>query len=165
EDVMMTDFARLLADARKRAGVTQKELAEQVGVDHSYISKIERGIYDPPARDKVLAIANILGITQSGERAYFVFSAGYAPLSEDLAQLQQETSPAEKVTMPLAGGSFHFPSPERLEEENIVGRIRQLLQSSELSREERTEYINILRSFVSWLEFRIGKDRDQQKDK
>ncbi len=39
--------AQVLHDARKRAKLTQKELAKRMGVDKSYISKIERGIIVP----------------------------------------------------------------------------------------------------------------------
>ncbi len=39
--------AQVLHDARKSAKMTQKELAKRMGVDKSYISKIERGLIVP----------------------------------------------------------------------------------------------------------------------
>ena len=40
-------MGQILQDARKSEKVTQKELASRVGVDKSYISKIEKGIIEP----------------------------------------------------------------------------------------------------------------------
>lgn len=37
-------LAQLLSDARKKARVTQNELAERLGVSQSAVSKVERGI-------------------------------------------------------------------------------------------------------------------------
>jgi len=40
-------MGQILQDVRKNEKVTQKELAQRVGVDKSYISKIEKGIIEP----------------------------------------------------------------------------------------------------------------------
>lgn len=39
--------ADLLLEARKKAGLTQAELANRLGVDKGYISRIERGLTEP----------------------------------------------------------------------------------------------------------------------
>lgn len=39
--------AQILLDARKQAGLTQSELAERIGADKSYVSRIERGLTVP----------------------------------------------------------------------------------------------------------------------
>lgn len=39
--------AQILLDARKESGMTQSELAEKIGADKSYISRIERGLIIP----------------------------------------------------------------------------------------------------------------------
>ena len=39
--------AQILLDARKQAGMTQSELAERIGADKSYVSRIERGLTVP----------------------------------------------------------------------------------------------------------------------
>ncbi|OPZ26583.1 MAG: HTH-type transcriptional regulator SinR [Bacteroidetes bacterium ADurb.BinA174] len=38
---------QVILDARKSENMTQKELAEKLGVDKSYISKIENGVVNP----------------------------------------------------------------------------------------------------------------------
>jgi len=40
-------MGQILYDARKSEKITQKELAQRVGVDKSYVSKIEKGIIEP----------------------------------------------------------------------------------------------------------------------
>lgn len=39
--------AQILLDARKEAKITQSELAQRIGADKSYISKVERGLTVP----------------------------------------------------------------------------------------------------------------------
>lgn len=39
--------AQVLLDARKKAGLTQQQLAERIGADKSYISRVERGLTIP----------------------------------------------------------------------------------------------------------------------
>ncbi len=39
--------ADILLEARKEAGMTQQELAEKLGMDKSYVSKVERGMIMP----------------------------------------------------------------------------------------------------------------------
>ncbi len=48
EELAIAEFnAQLLLDARKDAKITQSELAERVGVDKAYISRVERGLTTP----------------------------------------------------------------------------------------------------------------------
>lgn len=39
--------AQILLDARKKAGLTQQELAERIGANKGYISRLERGLTIP----------------------------------------------------------------------------------------------------------------------
>jgi len=39
--------AQILLDARKNAGLTQQELAERIGANKSYVSRLERGLTIP----------------------------------------------------------------------------------------------------------------------
>ncbi|MDR1091286.1 MAG: helix-turn-helix domain-containing protein, partial [Prevotella sp.] len=40
-------MGQIIHDARKQEKITQSELAEMVGTNKSYISRIEKGIIDP----------------------------------------------------------------------------------------------------------------------
>lgn len=54
--------AQILLDARKNAGLTQKELAERIGADKGYISRIERGLTVPTV-STLYRIAAAMGLT------------------------------------------------------------------------------------------------------
>ena len=59
----MANVGRNIAAARKRAGITQEELASRVGYKtKSAINKIELGIRDLPQK-KIAAFADALGVT------------------------------------------------------------------------------------------------------
>lgn len=55
-------IGQILHDARKSEKITQKELAARVGVDKSYISKIEKGIVEPGIA-MFYRIASALGLS------------------------------------------------------------------------------------------------------
>ena len=72
------EFATLLRRFRDRAGLSCNELARAVGVDPSYISRLERSEREPPRRRVVegLAVALQLGLEDQDR---LLVSAGYAP--------------------------------------------------------------------------------------
>lgn len=48
EDLAWQEYnAQVLMDARKNAGLTQMELAQRIGADKGYISRVERGLTMP----------------------------------------------------------------------------------------------------------------------
>ena len=55
-------MGQILKDVRKNEKLTQKELAQRVGVHKSYISKIEKGIIEPDMT-MFFRIASALGRT------------------------------------------------------------------------------------------------------
>lgn len=55
-------FGTLLKEKRREAGVTQRELAKSIGVDFSYISKLENDRLPPPAAETIVAIAETLKV-------------------------------------------------------------------------------------------------------
>jgi transcriptional regulator with XRE-family HTH domain len=55
-------FGQALRETRRSKGVSQRELAEKVGVDFSYISKIENSRLPPPAADTIVRICTALEV-------------------------------------------------------------------------------------------------------
>ncbi|MDF2719770.1 MAG: transcriptional regulator, family [Paenibacillus sp.] len=60
--MVMSGFGELLRSLRKQHKVTQRQLATLVGIDFTYISKIESGTMDPPAEDKIIRMAEVLHV-------------------------------------------------------------------------------------------------------
>ncbi|MBX3394344.1 MAG: helix-turn-helix transcriptional regulator [Phycisphaerae bacterium] len=54
---MAQSFGQLLRSRRRDAGISQRRLAEEVGVDFSYVSKLENDRIPAPAGDTILRIA------------------------------------------------------------------------------------------------------------
>ena len=59
---MEQTFGPKLRALRRRANVTQRKLAELVGVDFSYISKLENNRLPPPAAETVMKICEALDV-------------------------------------------------------------------------------------------------------
>src|SRR5258708_7872468 len=109
----MSNFADLMHSARERAGLTQKDLAHRVGIDDSYVSRLERGTAPPPVRDKVLAIAEVLGLKGGRERLLLLLAAGCANTNdlEILAGEVRDDAAAADTPLLFASGVFDMRVP------------------------------------------------------
>jgi len=54
------EFGQVLKKLRKDAGVAQRTLAEKVGVNFTYLSKIENGVMAPPSEGTLVKIAKAI---------------------------------------------------------------------------------------------------------
>ncbi len=59
---MKTTFGETLKQVRRDKSISQRELADKVGVDFSYISKIENDRLPPPSAETIIKICQILDI-------------------------------------------------------------------------------------------------------
>ena len=59
---MKKTFGQTLRELRRSKGISQRVLAETVGVDFSYISKIENDRLPPPAADTIVKICDALEV-------------------------------------------------------------------------------------------------------
>lgn len=55
-----TSFGAALRERRRAAGLTQRELAQRVGINFTYISKIENDRIAPPGADTVVKLCEAL---------------------------------------------------------------------------------------------------------
>ena len=69
------EFGKLLKDRRKELNVSQRQLAEWVGVDFTYISKIENEILAPPSEETIQKMAHVL----QTDAIQWILSAGKIP--------------------------------------------------------------------------------------
>lgn len=54
-------FGQVLRDRRKEKGISQEKLALEAGLDRSYISKLETGVYQP-SMTTLFSIAEVLDV-------------------------------------------------------------------------------------------------------
>jgi transcriptional regulator with XRE-family HTH domain len=74
-------FGAKLRELRIKARFTQRELARLIGVDFTYLSKIENGVLPPPSEKVILRLAQVLKADQDE----LLILAGRIP--EDIAEL------------------------------------------------------------------------------
>lgn len=60
----MSPFARRLGEFRKARRLKQKDLAEQLGYEQSYLSALEVGIKGPPTKEFVEKLANAFRLSE-----------------------------------------------------------------------------------------------------
>ncbi|HEY82603.1 MAG TPA: helix-turn-helix domain-containing protein [Dehalococcoidia bacterium] len=102
-------FGQRLKELRTRAGLTQRELAEKVGVDFSYLSKLENGVLPPPSEKTLLRLAEVL----NADKDELFILAGRIPA--DIAELLKNrealellrSAHAEKKAMAKKGEKFN----------------------------------------------------------
>ncbi|KWO10351.1 XRE family transcriptional regulator [Burkholderia cenocepacia] len=61
----MTPFSNALVNYRKRAGLSQTNLAKQLGVAIQYVWKLERGVKPPPSVEQIERIAAALSMGEA----------------------------------------------------------------------------------------------------
>jgi transcriptional regulator with XRE-family HTH domain len=76
----LSEFATLLRRHRERRGWSCNETARAVGVDPSYVSRLERAEREPPRRRVIEDLAQALQLTTADQDALLV-SAGFTPAS------------------------------------------------------------------------------------
>ena len=77
---MADDFGSTLRRFRVRAGLSQNALAKIVGINASYINRLESGEREAPTREVAQALARALSLaTEEVDR--LLFSAGHVPPS------------------------------------------------------------------------------------
>ena len=61
---MNKTFGQLLKELRRAKSISQRDLANQVGVDFTYISKIENDRLPPPSAQTIEKICDVLEVPQ-----------------------------------------------------------------------------------------------------
>ena len=100
-------FGDYLRELRKAKGLSQKELAERVGIDFTYLSKIETGGAAPPAEDTILRLADVL----RADADKLILLAGKVP--KDLSKVVTGSSAVPTLLRAMKDKEF---TEEQLEE-------------------------------------------------
>ena len=54
------NFGSRVRQLRKSTGLSQRDFADKIGIDFTYLSKIENGKVEPPSEEKIRMIARVL---------------------------------------------------------------------------------------------------------
>jgi transcriptional regulator with XRE-family HTH domain len=84
-------FGTKLRELRKAAGLTLRELADKVGVNFSYLSKIENGVLPPPSERVIRQLSRVLNF----DKDELLALAGIIPA--DIAEILKDRHAREKL--------------------------------------------------------------------
>ncbi len=110
------ELGRRLKELRGQAGLTQRELARRVGVNYSYISKIEHGAMAPPGEKLIERLASVLGADEEELTAL----AGRIP--SDVIEILRSRGAARMSGGSLVGRGWGFLRGGKLMAMTISGR-------------------------------------------
>jgi len=85
------EFGVRLRQLRKQAGLTQRELAERVNIDFTYLSKIESGAMPPPSEKVISQLAEALNT----DKDELIILAGRIP--SDIAEILQNREALQRL--------------------------------------------------------------------
>jgi transcriptional regulator with XRE-family HTH domain len=114
---MREAFDSVLRSFRERSGRSRNNLAHEVGVDPSYLTRIEHGDRDAPRLHIVEALARALRLSIN-DRNQLLVAAGYAPV--DLGTLGW---PAALQSVADVLTSVHLTPEERDTFSNVIQQI------------------------------------------
>src|SRR6266536_2483788 len=90
------EFGRRLRELRKQKNISQRDLATQVAVDFTYLSKIEGGRLAPPSEDVIRRLAQALDADENE----LINLAGKVP--KDLKAVLEESPQAVELLRVLS---------------------------------------------------------------
>jgi HTH-type transcriptional regulator, competence development regulator len=90
------EFGRRLRDLRKQKKISQRDLATQVGIDFTYLSKIEGGRLAPPSEEVIQHLAQVLDADENE----LINLAGKVP--KDLKAVLEESPQAVELLRVLS---------------------------------------------------------------
>ena len=82
----MKTFGEYVKELRQKLGISLREVARRIEIEPSYLSDIERGRRNAPAKDKLEKLASILEIPESEQYKFY-----------DLAKVGKSVEIAEDV--------------------------------------------------------------------
>ncbi len=96
EKIPKTYFGKLLRYYRKKARLSQTELAHKILMNPAHISRVERGERNPFKLSKITEVINVLDLTPE-EADLLLISAGYAPKFIGNEKIQELYSKLKKL--------------------------------------------------------------------
>lgn len=145
----LLELGRVLQERRESIGIPKAEIARRVEISEGYVAMVEQGSRRP-SKAVLERWAAALGWDEVYTQQLLTL-AGHITLEQDSTH-----SPR----LPFAGGALHFPQPRKMEREQVIQELLEVLNRAEVSEEDWQETLKLLESFLEWLRFRL-EDRDE----
>ena len=148
----MKPFGKLLAELRKKAGLSQNDLAQIIKTNPTHISKIERGERNPPKMDTLIEIAKALGIYKNKKKmSEFISSALFSRKS---LKNQTYSSPLLEDDIAVL---MNKKEKREIYESPAIKLIAEILSDPSISKKDKDEIEKQIVSFVGWLKEKLEK--------
>ena len=108
----MTDFGIRIKQVRFNRGLSQEELAEQVGISRNYLSQIERGISANISFDVARRLGQVLGLTLDEPQL--------PDIPESLRQFSEQADLQAGEVKVLAGIEYRGKRPRTVEDWRLL---------------------------------------------
>ncbi|MFC2043979.1 helix-turn-helix domain-containing protein [Chloroflexota bacterium] len=134
-------FGSRLRNLRQQAHLTQRELADKVGVNYSYLSKIESGVMPPPSEELILRLAEILNV----DKDELLSLAGRIP--SDITEMLRDGE--------ILGSLRGKPTKRKdgiINKDSFGERLKELREKAGLSQGKLAETLGISFTYLSKLE-------------
>lgn len=135
------EFGERLRQLRKEAGLSQSQLAGKVGINFTYLSKIESGAKPPPMEKVILRLAEVLD-TDSDE---LIALAGKVP-SDIIEMLHGQAN-----LKSLRAGNFSDVRDTN-EKESFNTKLIELRKRAHLSQKELADKVGVSKSYLCKVE-------------
>lgn len=145
----MTDYGKRIKEIRKQRGMSAEELAEKIGVAPATIYRYENGSISSMTTDKLLPIADALGVTPAAlmgwtSPAYLIHGAD-TPLDPQIPETKQQYE-----TIGVGARTVRPPRPaakKKTELDEIIDRLIKYQDGTVMSPDEQ-RLINLFRSMT-----------------
>jgi len=137
------EFGLQIRTLRKQAGLNQRQLAERIGVDFSYLSKIENGVIPPPSEEVILKLAEALNT----DKDELMASAGKVP--SDIVQILKNKDILSSLR---EGSSSNKNAGTTDSSDSFSTRLRKLREGTGLSQAELAKRVGVSFTYLSKLE-------------
>jgi transcriptional regulator with XRE-family HTH domain len=140
----LLELARVLRERREFIGIPKAEIARRVEISESYVAMAEQG-KRRPSKSVLERWAAALGWDE-------VYTQQLLSLAGHITR-EQDNTPSPRL--PFAGSALHFPQPRRMEKEQVIQKLLEVLKRAEEYEDGWQETLKLLESFVEWLKFRL----------
>jgi len=138
-------FGARLRELREQAGLTQKGLADKVGVNFTYLSKIESGAKSAPSEKVILRLAKSL----NADRDELMTLAGKVP--SDIVEMLKS---GENLQFLRSGDTQKMVSAAHKKERFNI-RLRELRKQAGMTQKELADKVDVNFTYLSKIENRV----------
>ncbi|MBI2850852.1 MAG: helix-turn-helix domain-containing protein [Chloroflexi bacterium] len=138
-----SEFGSKLKKLREQSGLSQRELAQKIGVDFSYLSKIENGAVPPPSQEVILKLAKVL----KADGDELLTLAGKVPA--DIVRILLKN---RNALQSLREGDVKVKSGGVSKSDSFNKRLRELREKAGLSQNELASRVGISFTYLSKIE-------------